>query len=92
MPTLPPYLLIKPISHPLNASVSVPGSKSLTNRALLIASLANETTRLTNALFSDDSRYFAKALQSLGFHVELDETEHEMTVTGLGGKDPCEES
>jgi len=79
-------LRIKPIPHPLNATVSVPGSKSLTNRALLIAALANGTTRLTNALFSDDSKYFAKALQTLGFDIQLDEVHHEMTVTGLGGK------
>lgn len=82
-------LQIKPISHPLNATVRVPGSKSLTNRALLIAALASGTTRLTNALFSDDSRYFAKALQTLGFDVQLDEINYEMTVTGLGGKIPA---
>lgn len=80
---------ITPIPHPLNASVRVPGSKSLTNRALLIASLANGTTRLTNALFSDDSRYFAKALQTLGFEIQLDEASREMTVTGLDGKIPA---
>ena len=74
-------LKINPITHPLNAIVRVPGSKSLTNRALLIASLANGTTRLTNALFSDDSRYFAKALQTLGFDVQLDEPNFEMTAT-----------
>ncbi|MBI5294133.1 MAG: 3-phosphoshikimate 1-carboxyvinyltransferase [Chloroflexi bacterium] len=83
---------IHPISHPLNATVYVPGSKSLTNRALLIAALANGTTRLTNALFSDDSRYFAKALQTLGFDVTLDESNHEMTVTGLGGKIPTQKA
>ena len=81
---------ITPIHHPLHATVRVPGSKSLTNRALLLASLANGTTRLTNALFSDDSRYFAQALQTLGFAVQLDEANHEMTVTGLGGKIPAE--
>jgi len=80
---------ITPISHPLNCTVRVPGSKSLTNRALLIASLANGTTHLTNALFSDDSRYFAKALQTLGFDVQLDEINHAMTVIGLGGKIPA---
>jgi 3-phosphoshikimate 1-carboxyvinyltransferase len=82
-------LKINPIQHPLNATVRVPGSKSLTNRALLIASLASGTTRLTNALFSDDSRYFARALQTLGFDVQLDKANHEMTVTGLGGKIPA---
>lgn len=80
---------ITPIPHPLNATVRVPGSKSLTNRALLIASLANGKTKLTNALFSDDSKYFANALQSLGFDVQLDEANSEMTVTGLGGKIPA---
>lgn len=80
---------ITPIPHPLNASVKVPGSKSLTNRALLISALANGQTRLTNALFSDDSRYFAKALQTLGFDVQLDESSREMTVTGLGGEIPA---
>ncbi|CAG0952020.1 3-phosphoshikimate 1-carboxyvinyltransferase [Anaerolineales bacterium] len=85
-------LKINPIQHPLNATVRVPGSKSLTNRALLIASLANGTTRLTNALFSDDSRYFAKALQTLGFNVQLDEASREMTVTGLGGKIPAQQA
>jgi 3-phosphoshikimate 1-carboxyvinyltransferase len=81
-------LEIKPILHPLNATVRVPGSKSLTNRVLLIASLAKGTTRLTNALFSDDSRYFAGALQTLGFDVQLDEANCEMSVAGLGGKIP----
>ena len=79
---------IIPISHSLNATVRVPGSKSLTNRALLISSLTNGKIRITNALFSDDSCYFAKALQILGFDVDLDEHNREMTVTGLSGKIP----
>ncbi len=89
MSTLSPSLRITPINHPLNATVCVPGSKSLTNRALLIAALANGMTKLTNALFSDDSKYFAKALQTLGFDIQLDEANHEMTITGLGGKIPA---
>ena len=82
-------MYIAPIPHPLSAVVRVPGSKSLTNRALLIASLVNGSTHLTNALFSDDSRYFANALQTLGFDIQLDETDHAMTVIGLGGKIPA---
>lgn len=85
-------LKINPISYPLNATVRVPGSKSLTNRALLIASLANGTTHLTNTLFSDDSRYFAKALQTLGFDLQLDEVNCSMTVSGLGGKIPAKKA
>jgi len=87
-----PSLQIKPIQPPLNATVRVPGSKSLTNRALLISALASGKTRLTNALFSDDSSYFAKALQTLGFNVELDEQNREMAVNGLGGKIPVTEA
>jgi len=92
MPTLPSSFRITPINHSLNATVRVPGSKSLTNRALLIAALADGATHLTNALFSDDSRYFAKALQALGFDVQLDEVNHTMTVTGLGGKIPAKQA
>jgi 3-phosphoshikimate 1-carboxyvinyltransferase len=88
MLTTSPSLRIIPIDHPLNASVRVPGSKSLTNRALLVASLADGTTRLKNALFSDDSRFFAKALQTLGFDIQLDEASRELTVAGLGGSIP----
>lgn len=83
---------IAPIPHPLNAVVRVPGSKSLTNRALLIAALADGTTRLTNALFSDDSRYFAQALQTLGFDLILDEANREITVHGLGGQIPASQA
>jgi 3-phosphoshikimate 1-carboxyvinyltransferase len=83
---------IVPITHPLNSVVRVPGSKSLTNRALLISALANGKTRLTNALFSDDSRYFAQALQSLGFDVQFDEPNLEMIVTGLGGNIPAQKA
>jgi len=76
---------IIPITHPLNACVSVPSSKSLTNRALLIAALAQGTTRLTNALFSDDSGFFVNALQNLGFKIILDPENGSMEVAGLGG-------
>jgi 3-phosphoshikimate 1-carboxyvinyltransferase len=82
-------LEIAPISHPLHSTVRVPGSKSLTNRALLVASLAKGTTVLTNALFSDDSIYFAKALQELGFEVNIDSANFKMTLTGLGGQIPA---
>ncbi len=81
---------IVPLSQPLSATVRVPGSKSLTNRALLIAALTNGTTRLTNALFSDDSRYFAEALQALGFDLCFEPERGEMTVTGQGGRIPAQ--
>jgi 3-phosphoshikimate 1-carboxyvinyltransferase len=85
-------LEITPIHHPLNATVRVPGSKSLTNRALLIAALARGTTHLSNMLFSDDSRYFAQALRMLGFDLQADESHSEMTITGLGGSFPVKQA
>lgn len=85
-------LEIIPVDHSINAVVRVPGSKSLTNRALLIAALANGTTRITNSLFSDDSRYFAGALKTLGFDVQLDEVISEITVIGLGGQIPSKKA
>ena len=81
-------LLIEPIRVPLNASVRVPGSKSLTNRLLLLAALADETTILDNALFSDDSARFAESLQRLGFRVEMNESVSRIEIEGLGGKIP----
>ncbi len=85
-------MLIHPISHPLQATIRVPGSKSLTNRALLIAALADGKTTLENALFSDDSQYFANALQTLGFEVNLDPEHACMKITGLGGRIPVEKA
>ncbi len=87
-----PALEITPISHALRASVQVPGSKSLTNRALLITALAAGRTRLTNALFSDDTHIFVKALQTLGFDVRLDPARNEMIVTGLDGNIPAKQA
>ena len=51
--------------------VSVPGSKSITNRALLIAALANGKSVLKGVLFSDDSRHFLQALQDLALWWKL---------------------
>ncbi|MCS7010138.1 MAG: hypothetical protein NZL98_02050, partial [Anaerolineales bacterium] len=64
---------ILPLSHPLQARVRVPPSKSLTNRALVLAALCEGSTRLQNALFSDDTRYMTEALRTLGFTLEVDE-------------------
>jgi 3-phosphoshikimate 1-carboxyvinyltransferase len=85
-----PALAITPIQHPLAARVRVPGSKSLTNRALVIAALADGATTLTNALFSDDSRYCVEALRQLGFEVGSDENAHTVTVTGQAGCIPAD--
>ncbi len=73
-------------------TVSVPGSKSITNRALLLAMLAEGKSMLSGALFSDDSRHFLKCLQSLGFETAANEAEAWMEVTGLGGALPKSEA
>lgn len=72
----------------LSGTVSVPGSKSVTNRALLIAALAEGTSTLGGVLFSDDSRHFLSSLISLGFDVDIDEPARKVTVVGLGGRIP----
>lgn len=73
---------------PQEICVSVPGSKSITNRALLIAALADGTTTLHNVLFSDDSRHFIQALQTLGFDIQVSESMKTVIVHGLGGVIP----
>ena len=89
IPNLPPQSLqIFPIPHPLDARISIPGSKSQTNRALLIAALAKGKTRLTNALFSDDSGFLVSALQNLGFMILPDPDNGIIEVTGLDGYIP----
>lgn len=75
-------------NKPVSGTVTVPGSKSITNRALLIAALAEGTTHLEGVLFSDDSRHFLSSLQSLGFNVTINEPEKKVTVVGLGGRMP----
>ena len=73
-------------------TVTVPGSKSITNRALLLAMLADGDSILTGALFSDDSRHFLSCLHALGFQTTASETESRITVKGLSGRLPCAES
>ncbi|MCM1112816.1 MAG: 3-phosphoshikimate 1-carboxyvinyltransferase [Muribaculum sp.] len=72
--------------------VRVPGSKSITNRALLLATLAEGTSTLRGALFSDDSRHFLKCVQDLGFEAVADETTQTIRVTGCGGAVPRQEA
>ena len=77
---------IKPIQRPVDAIVTVPGSKSYTNRALLVASLAKGHSRLTGALFSDDTRYMYEALRQLGVAIAANEDRCSFEIIGNGGK------
>ena len=65
--------LVKKITEPVDWKVTVPGSKSMTNRALLLAALSAGTVRVEGVLFSDDSRHFLACLVSLGFAVQIEE-------------------
>lgn len=68
--------------------VTVPGSKSMTNRALLLGALAKGRTVLKGVLFSEDSRVFMQALQEIGFALEIDEEEKRVSIEGCGGRTP----
>ena len=81
-------LKIQPLTAPVDADVTIPGSKSITNRVLLIAALADGVSHLNNALMSDDTRYMANALRDLGIRVE--ESENAFRVYGTGGRIPAE--
>ncbi|MDR7518342.1 MAG: 3-phosphoshikimate 1-carboxyvinyltransferase [Armatimonadota bacterium] len=80
---------VVPLAAPPDAVVSVPGSKSLTNRALVLAALADGPSRLTNALFCDDTVVMVESLWRLGFDVRVDERALTMDVIGLGGVIPA---
>ena len=76
-------LTIKAPGRPLTGRVTPPGSKSITNRVLLLAALARGTSRLTGALKSDDTRLMAAALRAMGVTVEEPDATR-FTVTGTG--------
>ena len=81
-------LPIPPFARPVRGRVTLPGSKSITNRALLLAALADGPVTLTNALFSRDTEIMAAALNQLGIKVETDAETRMMRVAGQGGKIP----
>lgn len=77
--------IIIPRSAPICAQVFLPGSKSITNRALLIAALARGKTTLKNVLFSDDTVAFIGALRALGVKLLVAESQNEICVVGTAG-------
>ncbi len=85
-------LLIKPVLRPIEGLVRVPGSKSITNRALLLAALADGPSRLEGALFSDDTHYMGESLRHLGISVRADAEEELFEVQGQGGILPSSEA
>ena len=85
-------LPIEPITRPFDAVVTLPGSKSYSNRALLVAALARGRSEITDALYSDDTRYMQAALTALGVRMQADEAARAFTVDGVDGRFPAAEA
>jgi 3-phosphoshikimate 1-carboxyvinyltransferase len=90
---LPDLIEIVPLEKPVRAEVTVPGSKSITNRALVLAALSDGEKILQGALWSEDTQEMVGALQKLGFQIKVEPDPEEIcnrtiTVRGLGGKIP----
>lgn len=85
-------LEIQPIAGPLDVTVQPPGSKSLTNRALACAAIADGESVLTGALDSEDTRVMIDALQKLGIGVATNEARTTLHVAGCGGKIPVRQA
>lgn len=81
-----------PVRQPITGTAFVPGSKSITNRALPIAGLARGHSTLTGALFSDDTRYMAQSLNDLGIAVTDDPGDYRFEVEGGDGAFPATEA
>ncbi len=82
----------QPCSGPVSAKIALPGSKSITNRALLIAALARGTSSVSQPLLSEDTIAFARGLTALGFDLSLDQKHRRWTVIGSSGIVPKAEA
>ena len=90
---LPDLIEMVPLDKPVRAEITVPGSKSITNRALILAALGEGETTLRGALWSEDTQVMVECLQELGFMVNLEPDPQEpcnrtITVYGKGGLVP----
>ena len=81
-----------PVEHSVTADISLPGSKSMCNRALLLAALANGISTLNNMLFSDDVNSCIQALKDLGIDISVDLIKNSVTITGCSGGFPCKKA
>jgi 3-phosphoshikimate 1-carboxyvinyltransferase len=75
---------IKPLPHPLDATVTMPGSKSHTQRAIILAAIAEGNSILRKPLASEDASYLISALKSLG--ADIDSREGDLYIAGTGGR------
>ena len=93
MADYPPETTVTPWTGPTPATtVRVPGSKSLTNRALIVAALADGPSRLTGVLDSEDTQVMIAALRALGIGVDHDATARMVEIQGCGNKIPAREA
>lgn len=79
-------------TRPLNALVQIPGSKSITNRALIASALADGTSLLSGILLADDTRYMMEALGALGISITIDEKKQVAEITGCHASLPQSEA
>lgn len=79
---------VKKVKEKKNIHVEVPGSKSITNRALMLAAISNGICKLNGVLFSDDSRAFLDCLDKLGFQLKIDESKKQVMIKGENGRIP----
>lgn len=79
---------IEPISKPFAGAITPPGSKSITNRALVLGALAAGRSTLSNVLFADDTRVMMDGLEALGFELRTQEQNHSVMVMGRAGTIP----
>src|SRR5438045_700120 len=84
-----PDLVVPTATGPFRATITPPGSKSLTNRALVLAALATGACTLRNVLFADDTEAMIDCLGRLGFGLEVDREAHTIVVEGRGGEIPA---
>ena len=82
-------IAVQPIEKPFDVSLAPPGSKSLTNRALVLAALASGACELSNVLFADDTLVMLECLTRLGFSVNVDRAAHSVTLIGQAGRIPA---
>src|SRR5438445_6938072 len=83
---------VRPLTRPLDDTITIPGSKSLTNRALILAALADGESTLVDALDSQDTRVMIESLRRLGFDVDTDADGDNVRVGGLAGRVPATEA
>ncbi len=83
---------IDPVTHPVRSTVQPPGSKSITNRALVCAALADGRSTLRGALDSEDTRVMIEGLRRLGIVIEVQERGETLVVEGCRGILPASDS